>query len=109
MKKKFLKISLTLLSLILISLAVYAGQWRDENCGGGIWEWGLEDFDDLWSHYYHPDRRHGATVVNDNGTRRADNIDPGKTAKARIKTSISNNKAYYHRCKIDKDCGYPEY
>ncbi len=56
--------------------------------------------------YHHPKLYHGSTAINDDGDIDApDAISLGDTSEASVSRTRTNNKAYWHRCNIDKDCG----
>lgn len=82
-----------------------------EMAGGGRWDYGVNKYDGgtCWSNYYHESCRHGSTAMNGDGdVDQADGIDAGEESYASVSSTSHGNKSRWHRCGMDKKCGYTQ-
>ena len=106
--RKYLNFILTALIIASTSIIAFA---EITNAGGGIWDHGVNHNPGglCWSKYNHPDKRHGSTAMNGDGDwDEDDGVDSGTWSNAKIDATDHGNKAYWHRCGIDKNCGYDQ-
>lgn len=111
MFKKFTSLILGFVMMCSMSLVAFATR---TTAGGGNWDYGA-DRSTCWSYYTHPSLLHGATAINgDDESDDADGIDAGQQACARVRSThwathlFHRNRAYWHRCGMDKSCGYTQ-
>lgn len=107
--KKYLNLTLTALILASTSVAAFA---TITSAGGGTWDYGSNN-SICWSKYTHNELRHGSTVINAHDEdAQDDGVDAGEQSWAETTAYHDNpakrNRAYWHRCGIDKKCGYTQ-
>lgn len=108
MNKKINNLILCSFIIFFLSFSAFA---TVTTAGGGRWDYGANS-SICWSKYNHPNLRHGSTAINgDDESDEADGIDAGEESYACV-TSTRNpfhrNRAYWHRCRLDKRCGYDQ-
>lgn len=85
--------TVVLAGAIVVSSGVVASAVEVE---GGTWNYGYGNFN-AYSNYYHPQRRHGAKVVNrNNGVKNWGNANAGVWAWSSIGTVWDPASFYYH-------------
>lgn len=108
MIKKHISLALTLFTLMSTSVIAFA---TVTSAGGGTWDYDVNHKPGCtcWSNYTHNSLRHGSTAVNGDGDMDcADGIVAGETSYASVASTAHSNKAYWHRCAIDKNCGHTQ-
>ena len=106
--KKMSSIILSIWFISSMSLMVFA---TVTSAGGGTWDYGVRHSEGgtCWSNYLHNNLRHGSTAINGDGDKDYDDgIDAGKESYASVGSTSHGNRAYWHRCGIDKKCGYTQ-
>lgn len=109
--KKISSIILSIWFISSMSLMVFA---TITSAGGGTWDYGANSTI-CWSKYTHSNLRHGSTAINgDDESDEDDGVDAGDQSWAEVSSTdwathlFRRNRAYWHRCGIDKKCGYTQ-